>query len=35
MMSQPLQFDDPVKGNSDVKIVLEGLKKELGSYWKL
>jgi acetoin utilization deacetylase AcuC-like enzyme len=35
MMSHPLQFDDSTKGNNDVKVVLEQMKKELGSYWKL
>jgi acetoin utilization deacetylase AcuC-like enzyme len=35
LMSQPLQFDDPIKGNNDVKTVVEQMKKELGSYWKL
>jgi len=35
LMSQPLQFDDPVKGNHDIKSVIEQMKKELGSYWRL
>ena len=35
MMSHPLQFDDPVKGTGDVKPVIEKMKKELASYWKL
>ena len=35
MMSEPLQFDDPVEGDSDVKGILENMKKELGTFWKL
>jgi len=35
LMLSPLQFDDPVKGNNDVKAVVNRMKKELGSYWKL
>jgi acetoin utilization deacetylase AcuC-like enzyme len=35
MLSHPIQFDDPVKGNNDVKAVLEKMKEELGNYWDL
>lgn len=35
MVSHPLQFKDPVQGTDNVKPVLEKMKKELGSYWKL
>jgi acetoin utilization deacetylase AcuC-like enzyme len=35
MMSHPLHFNDPVKGNHDVKAVIEQMKKELGNYWSL
>jgi hypothetical protein len=34
-MSYPLQFDDPIKGNDDVKAVINKMKKELGAYWEL
>ena len=35
LMLHPLQFDDPVKGNNDVKAVVDKMKKELGPYWDL
>ena len=35
LMSYPLQFDDPVKGNDDVKAVIDKMRKELGEYWEL
>jgi acetoin utilization deacetylase AcuC-like enzyme len=35
LMSRPLQFDDPIKGNADVKAVVDKMKKELGVYWDL
>jgi acetoin utilization deacetylase AcuC-like enzyme len=35
LMSYPLQFNDPVKGNDDVKTVIDKMKKELGAYWEL
>jgi acetoin utilization deacetylase AcuC-like enzyme len=35
LMSYPLQFDDPVKGNDDVKAVIDKMKKELGPYWDI
>ncbi len=35
MMSSPLHFDDPIKGNGNVTAVIDQMKKELGSYWKL
>jgi acetoin utilization deacetylase AcuC-like enzyme len=35
MMSNPLQFDDPIKGNSDVTVLIDKMKKELRDYWEL
>jgi acetoin utilization deacetylase AcuC-like enzyme len=35
LMSYPLQFNDPIKGNDDVKVVIDTMKKELGAYWDL
>jgi acetoin utilization deacetylase AcuC-like enzyme len=35
MMSQPLQFDDPIKGNDDVTSIIKKMKKELKDYWEL
>jgi len=35
MICHPLQFDDNIKGNDDIKTVVNSMKKELGNYWKL
>lgn len=35
LMSHPLHFDDPAKGNNDIKAVINKMKKELGIFWKL
>jgi len=35
MMLQPMEFDDPVKESDNVKPVIETMKQELASYWKL
>jgi acetoin utilization deacetylase AcuC-like enzyme len=35
MVSEPIQFEDPVKGNDNVSEVIDHLKKELGAFWKL
>jgi len=35
LVSHPLFFDDPVKGNDDVSAVIKKMKKELGAYWDL
>jgi acetoin utilization deacetylase AcuC-like enzyme len=35
MMSHPLRFDDNIKGNDDVTVIITSMKKELGNYWEL
>jgi acetoin utilization deacetylase AcuC-like enzyme len=35
LMACPLKFDDPIKGNDDVKSVIDKMKKELRAYWEL
>ncbi|MBN1861543.1 MAG: histone deacetylase [Candidatus Thermoplasmatota archaeon] len=35
MVSHPVQFDDPIKGNDDVHVIIKNIKKELKEYWSL
>ena len=35
LMSQPLLFDDPIKGIDDATSVIKKMKKELSDYWNL
>ena len=35
LMSQPLLFDDPIKGIDDATVVIKKMKKELSEYWNL
>jgi len=35
MMSHPFRFDDNIKANDDVSIIINTLRKELGTYWDL
>jgi acetoin utilization deacetylase AcuC-like enzyme len=35
LVSCPLQFDDQVKANDDVTVLIKKMKKELGEYWEL
>lgn len=35
LLSSPIQFDDPVKGTTDIKLVIDKIRSEFGAYWKL